>query len=150
MKVKIGPPLSVYTVNTHILWYSSDDLTFRRDVNLPIFFIFSSRTEYVKKIFVLRLCFIYTNEYKTQTNIKKSSETELRYFDFYRTGTIIFTGLAREFLLRWDNHFYYTGMVILTVFFRVLQKCYKITLLHSNFYLEFLYSFWQTFFHVGF
>ena len=34
------------------------------------------------------------------------------------------------------------------IFFRVLRKCYKITVPHSIFYLEFSYSFWQIFFSV--
>ena len=43
------------------------------------------------------------------------------------------------------------SMVIFTVrtiFFGVLRKCYKITVSHSNLYLEFPYSFWRTFFSV--
>ena len=51
---------------------------------------------------------------------------------------------------RHDN-FYCAGMVIFTlriIFFGVLRKCYKITVPHSNFYLEFPYSLWRTFFSV--
>ena len=42
-------------------------------------------------------------------------------------------------------------MVIFTlriIFFGMLRKCYKITVPHSNFYLEFSYSLWRTFFSV--
>ena len=69
---------------------------------------------------------------------KKSSEKEFRHFALSRTGTIIFTVLA-------------SGMVIFTVriiFFGVLRKCYEITVSYSNYYLEFPYSFWRTFFSV--
>ena len=48
---------------------------------------------------------------------------------------------------RHDN-FPCAGMLIFTVriiFFGVLRKCYKITVSHSSFYLEFPYSFWQIF-----
>ena len=51
---------------------------------------------------------------------------------------------------RHDN-FYCAGMIIVTlriIFFRVLRKCYKITVQHSNFYLEFPYSFPIVFFSV--
>ena len=87
--------------------------------------------EYYSSTFI-----ICTIEYQTQTNTEKIVAE--------RTSTFCVLSY------RHDN-FYCASMVIFTVriiFFSVLRKCYKITVSHSNFYLEFLYSFRRTFFSV--
>ena len=77
-----------------LVWVLKSDIPTK---SYPILNTFSSHTEYVKRE-SFSTFFICTIEYKTQTQ-KKSSEKELRHLAFYRTGTIIFTVLARKFLL---------------------------------------------------
>ena len=57
--------------------------------------VFEKRKYYFFTSFTLLFSSIYTIEYRTQTNSKKSSEKELRHFDFYRAGVIIFPLLAQ-------------------------------------------------------
>ena len=126
-------------MNIDIFWYGSENLTFRRNATRYLISFSSPLISYGvcrKRTYYFCTFIIYIIEYQHEQTQIKSSEKELRHFAFYRTGTIIFTVLA-------------SGMVIFTVriiFFGVLRKCYKITVSHSNFYLEFPYSFWRTFF----
>ena len=67
---------------------------------------------------------------------KKSSEN----FDI-----LIFIVPAQEFLVHGAVIIIFT---VRTTFFVALQKCYRISVSHSNFYVESPNSFWLTFFSI--
>ena len=68
-----------------------------------------------KRKYYFSTFFIYTIDYQTQTNTKKSSEKELRHFAFYRTGAIIFTvriiffGVLRKY---WSSKYWLRGALL--------------------------------------
>ena len=82
-----------------------------------------------KRRYYFSTFFICSIEYQTQRNTEKI------------VGERTMTFCVFSYL---HDNFYCVGMVIFTVriiFFSVLRKCYKIIVPHSNFYLEFPYSF---------
>ena len=98
------------------------------------------------------LC-ILSSEWENSCSYSKLIRTSTKYIYINDKHKKIVGDRTSTFCVlsyRHDN-FYCAGIVILTVriiFFGVLRECYKITVPHSNFYLEFSYSFWQTFFSV--
>ena len=107
------------------------------EMSVPRFFVLSHHnSEYVKReniifpLFYLHYWILNTKKHKKIVGERTLTFCVLSY--------------------RHDN-FYCIGMVIFSlriIFFGVLRKCYKITVPHSNFYLEFPYSLWRIFFSV--
>ena len=80
-----------------LVWFRKSDIPTKFH---PILYIYSSHTEYVKRESIIFPLFLYALlNIKHRLTQKKLSEKELRHFEFYHTGTIMFTVLAWYLLL---------------------------------------------------